>query len=88
MNNATTASLPSDASRAMPGAALRQGLHALPPELYRSEAFAEDLDLPPAPQPLQHAAPAATRRVAAWLLAVPHAVAWIASAMVVGGLPP
>ena len=61
----------------------------LTPELYRSEAFVEDLDLLPEPMPYQ---PRGTRSgvmqgFAGWLLAVPGTVAVLASAVVIATMP-
>jgi hypothetical protein len=52
-----------------------------PPALYRSEAFVEDLEPALLPVPLSRAR---GTRLAAWLVAVPSAVAALASAAMLG----
>jgi len=56
-----------------------------PPALYRSEAFVEDLELTPAPAAVKSGARG--HRLAAWLFAVPSAVAAVASAAMLVGTP-
>ena len=55
---------------------------ATPPALYRSEAFVEDLELTPAPAVVNPSS--GGHRLAAWLVAVPSAVAAVASAAMLG----
>lgn len=58
----------------------------MPPALYRSEAFVEDLELPPNPFEAG-AAQRAGARLAAWLLAVPGTVALLAGVVVIATMP-
>jgi hypothetical protein len=60
---------------------------SMPPELYRSEAFVEDLDLLPVPWVVDPATRPSALRLAGWLLAVPGAVAVLAGAVVIATLP-